>query len=807
MFRYAFRTLAKNPAWTLAAVACLAIGIGANTTVYTAMRALVIAPVPTPNSDRLVMIAEVSPRNPDDPDFDRIAPANLVDWMRQTRTLEHIAGFAWWDVNITGIEEPERVTGFRVTPEFFRTLGERPVLGRVFTDDEGRDGHTDRVILGHPLWKRRFGGDAAVIGRTVQLNGAPHTIVGVMGDDFIFPPGAELWKPFALDGAAAADRDGRRMSAIARLRPTATLEQARAEARVIARRLEIQYPDMNAKWGMRVEPAQVFYARHPRPYLIVMLASVAFVLLIGCANVANLLLARATTRGRELAVRVALGATRGDLMRQMLAESIVVALVGGALGALLALWGVRLMRGAMPAELVRFNPGWTRIAINSDALVFTALVSMATAMLVGLVPAIIASRADPQQALKDSGRTSSGGGRQRLRSALVVGEVALALVLLVGTGLMVRSFIGLVDTDQGYTVKRALTMQLTLPPARYKTDAQLSAFYTTLVDRVRELPGVQSAAVTSSPPPSWDDNSTRFILEGESKPQRGDPAHQERLRIASDGLFATLGASVKRGRDFNRHDGEESPSVAIVSEALARRYWPGEDAIGKRISALADSMHLTTVVGVVSDMRHNPNTGREPLAPVVYIPATQVPWSTMTLVVRTVGEPTSVAANVQKVIGSIDPSLAAGNVVTLERMLSSSLAPQSLTAGMLSVFAGIALVLAVIGIYGVMSYTVSQRTHEIGIRMALGAQQGDVVRRVLRRGLVLAALGIGIGTAGSLAMTRGMAMLLHGVSPTDPLTFGTVAVILAGVALLGSWLPARRAAAVDPVVALRDAQS
>jgi putative ABC transport system permease protein len=767
----------------------------------------VIAPVPTPNSDRLVMMAEVSPRNPDDPDFDRIAPANLVDWMRQTRTLEHIAGFAWWDVNITGIEEPERVTGFRVTPEFFRTLGERPMLGRVFTDDEGRDGHTDRVILGHPLWKRRFGGDAAVVGRTVQLNGAPHTIVGVMGEDFIFPPGAELWKPFALDGATAADRDGRRMSAIARLRPTATLEEARAEATVIARRLEIQYPDMNAKWGMRVEPAQVWYARHSRPYMIVMLASVAFVLLIGCANVANLLLARATTRGRELAVRVALGATRGDLMRQMLAESIVVAFVGGALGALLALWGVRLMRGAMPAELVRFNPGWTRIAINSDALVFTALVSMATAILVGLVPAIIASRADPQQALKDSGRTSSGGGRQRLRSALVVGEVALALVLLVGTGLMVRSFIGLVDTDQGYTVKRALTMQLTLPPARYKTDEQLSAFFTTLVDRVRDVPGVQNAAVTSSPPPSWDDNSTRFILEGEAKPQRGDPAHQERLRIASDGLFATLGASVKRGRDFNRYDDKESPSVAIVSEALARRYWPGQDAIGKRISTLADSMHLTTVVGVVGDMRHNPNTGREPLAPVVYIPATQVPWSTMTLVVRTVGEPAGVSANVQKVIGSIDPSLAAGNVVTLERMLSSSLAPQSLTAGMLSVFAAIALVLAVIGIYGVMSYTVSQRTHEIGIRIALGAQQGDVVRRVLRRGLVLAALGIGIGTAGSLAMTRGMAMLLHEVSPTDPLTFGTVAVILAGVALLGSWLPARRAAAVDPVVALRDAQS
>jgi len=806
MFRYALRTLAKNPAWTLAAVACLAIGIGANTTVYTAMRAIVIAPVPTPNSDRLVTISETLPRGgPDEFDFDKLAPANLIDWMRQTRTLEHIAAFAWWDVNITGINEPERVTGFRVTPEFFRTLGERPALGRAFTDDEGHEGNTDRVILSHPLWVRRFGGDPGVIGRTVQLNGVTHTIVGVMGEDFIFPPGAELWKAFALEGATAADRDGRWVSAIARLRPTATLAEARAEARAIARRLELQYPDMNAKWGMKVEPAQVFYARHTRPYFVVLLASVAFVLLIACANVANLLLARASTRGRELAVRVALGATRGDLIRQMLAESVVISLIGGALGVLLALWGVRLTRNSLPADLVRFNPGWTRIAINDSALVFTVLVSLATALVVGLVPALIASRADPQQALKESGRTTSGsGGRQRLRSALVVGEVALALVLLFGTGLMVRSFIGLFDTDQGYRVNNVLTMQVTLPGARYQPDDSLVAFYNTLADRVRELPGVRGAGMTSSPPPSWNDNSNRFILEGEAKPRRGDPAHQERERIVSDGYFAAIGIPVRHGRDFDRHDEASKPSVAIVSEAFAKRYWPGQDPIGKRISVLATRMALTTIIGVVGDVRYNPNAGRESLAPVVYFPVTQGPWDTMTLVVRTASDPGAITADVQRVIGSIDPALAAGNVLTLDRMLSSSLSPQRITAGMLSVFAGIALLLAVIGIYGVMSYTVNQRTHEIGIRMALGAQRGDVVRRVLRHGVLLAALGIAIGTLGSFAMARGMATLLHEVSPTDPLTFVSVAVILAAVALLGSWLPARRAAAVDPVVALRN---
>jgi putative ABC transport system permease protein len=805
MFRYALRTLFKNPTWTLAAVACLAIGIGANTTVYTAMRAIVIAPVPTPNSDRLVMMSETLARDPDNEDFDKLAPANLIDWSKQTQTLEEVAAFAWWDVNITGIDEPERITGFRVTPQFFRTLGERPALGRAFTDDEGTQGHDDRAILSYPLWKRRFGGDPSVIGRTVQLNGVTHTIIGVMGEDFIFPPGAELWKALALDGVLGQDRDGRWVSAVARLKPNATLEQARVEASIIAKRLELQYPGDNAKWGMRVEPAQIFYGRHPRPYLVIMLASVAFVLLIGCANVANLLLVRATTRGRELAVRVALGATRIDLMRQLLAESVVVALVGGAIGTLFALWGVRLMRGALPAELVKFNPGWTRIAINADALLFTLGVSVATALVIGLIPAFMASRADPQHALKESARSAtSGGSRQRLRSTLVVGEVALALMLLVGTGLMVRSFIGLINVDQGYRVDNAITMQLTLPPARYKTDAEIANFYTTLVDRVRELPGVMSAGVTSSAPPAWNDNSTRFILEGEPAPQRGDPAHQERLRVVSDGYFNTIGISLKLGRDFDRRDGHDALPVIVVSEAFAKKYWPGENPIGKRISPLGSPPIISTVIGVVGDARHNPNVGRPPLAPVLYIAAAQGAWRTMTLVARANGDPTGLTPEIQRTIGKIDPALAAGDVVTLTRMLDGGLAPQRITAWMLSIFAAIAVLLAVIGIYGVMSYNVTQRTHEIGIRMALGAQQGDVVRRIMRQGFGLAATGVAIGSAGSWALTRQMTGLLDWVRGLDALTFASVAAALGLIAMVGSWVPARRAASVDPVVALRD---
>ena len=805
MFRYAFRTLAKNPAWTLAAVACLAIGIAANTTVYTSMRAIVIAPVPTPNSERLVMLAETPPRNPTDPDFDAIAPANLLDWQRESTTLERVAGFAWWVVNLTGIDEPESVTGFRVTEDFFSVLGEVPAIGRAFTPEEMREGNTDRVILGHPLWQRRFGGDRGVVGKTVLLNGVKHTVVGIMGEDFIFPPGAELWKPLALDGVAGRERDGRTLSALGRLRPNVTLDQARAEARTIARRLELQYPQFNAKWGMRIEPAQVFYGRHPRPYVLILLASVAFVLLIGCANVANLLLARATTRGRELAVRVALGATRSDLVRQMFAESVVIAVIGGALGALLSLWGVRLMRDALPAELVRFNPGWTRITVNTDALLFTLLVSLATALIIGLVPALVASRADPQQALKEGGRTSSGaGGRRRLRSALVVGEVALALMLLVGTGLMVRSFVGLIETDQGYRLENALTMQIVLPRDRYDTDEKLVRFYNLMLDRVAEVPGVRAAGVASTAPPAWDDNSTRFILEGEPRPQLGDPAHRERSRIVSDDYFRALELPLRQGRAFTRHDDADAPGVVIVSEALARKYWPNEDVVGKRIAFVAaDSMPLVTIVGVVGDARHNPNVGRPPLAPVVYIPVGQRPWTTMTLVVRTAGDPLASTAAVQRAIGRVDPALAAGEIRTLERMLSMALSPQRVTAGMLSVFAGVAILLAIIGIYGVMSYTVTQRTHEIGIRIALGAQQGDVIKQVLRHGLLLAVLGIVIGGAAALGLTRAMATLLHNVSPTDPLTFTAVILVLAGVALLGSWLPARRAAGVDPVEALR----
>ena len=802
--RLALRALARTPALTIAALLCLAIGIAANTTVFTASNALALHPVPTPNSDRLVMLAETPPRqSATNEDFQSIAPANLIDWQRQSTKLESVAAFSWWDVNITGVDEPERVTGFRVTPNFFSLLGERPLIGRPFTREEGRDGQNASVILSAPLWRRRFASDPGVIGRTLQLNGATHTIVGVMGDDFIFPPAAELWAVRALDGALATERDGRLLRAIGRLKPGVTLDEARAEARTIARRLELQYPDMNAKWGMRVEWADRFYGRHPRQYLIVLMAAVGFVLLIACANVANLLLARASTRHQELAIRVALGATRGNLVRHLFAEGIVLALASGALGTLLSLWGVRLFRSTLPAELLQFNPGWTRIVVDARALLFTCAVAMGTALAVGVAPALIASRADPQHALKEGARSMSVGGRRlRLRGVLVVLEVALALMLLVGTGLMLRSFRGLLSADPGYTADHVLSMQLTVPAARHPAVERVTDFYHTLIDRLAEVPGVRGAAAASILPPSWDDNHQRFYLEGQPVPQRGDAVPEVRARVVSPTYFDVMRIARVRGRTFTRDDAPGRPRVAVVSEALARQFWPTTDAVGRRFTMLGDTT-LTTVVGVVRDVRHNPNTGSEPLSPTLYVPMEQAQWRSMSIVVRTTQDPASVAGDVQRVIGSIDPTLAAGTVRPLERVVRLSLAPQGITAWMLAVFAGIAVLLAAIGIYGVTSYTVSQRTHEIGIRLALGAQRRTVLGNVLRQSMTRIAIGVLFGLAGAAGLTRGLRTLLYDVSPTDPLIFGGVAALLVAVALLGSYLPARRATRIDPVSALR----
>ena len=801
--RLAARSLRRSPGLTAAAVTCLAIGVAANTTVFTAANAVTMHPVPTPNGRGLVMLAETPPRGAE-PDFDAIAPANLLDWARQTATLEQIAAFTSRDVNLTGILEPEAVNGFRVTPNFFRTLQQRPALGRAFTDEEGLEGHASSVILSDRLWRRHFGADALVIGHTVQLNGAPHTVVGVMAPDFDFPAGAELWIPLPLNGATGRERDGRFVSAIGRLRPRISIQTARSEATIIARRLELEYPEFNSKWGMRVEPADRFYGRKPRALLQALLGAVAFVLLIGCANVANLLLARATARGRELAVRVALGARRSDLIRQLLAESGIIAALGGAAGVLVSFGGVAAFRAMLPAELARLYPGWARITIDGTALVFTLGVAVATAILTGLAPALMASRADPQDALRDGARgLTSGADRGRLRGALVVGEIALACSLLIGAGLMVRSLQGLLKADLGYRPEHVLTMRLTLPGSRYAAGPQVQHAFENILAAVRQVPGVQNAAAANFVPAAFEDSRNRLYLEGEPKPKLGDALAGIAYRLVSNGFLDAVGITLLRGRDFASTDNVSSPRVAIVTSRMARRFWPGKDAIGQRFTLLGDTA-LTTVIGVVQDVRGNPNVTTDPTEPMFFMSIGQGAWwRTMSLVVRTSGDPTAVAHSVERAIASVDGTLAPGAVQTLERTVDASMAPQRITAQLIAIFAGMAILLAAIGVYGVMSYTVSRRTREIGVRIALGATAPVVIADVMRHAMILTSAGIALGLIVAVAISGGIRALLYDTSPTDPLTFGVVSVVLLIIALLGSYVPARRAAGVDPLVALR----
>ncbi|HEY5060552.1 MAG TPA: ABC transporter permease, partial [Gemmatimonadaceae bacterium] len=735
-----------------------------------------------------------------------MAPANFVDLARRNRSFGELAAFTNIDANLTGIDEPERVAGFRVTPSYFHALGVSPALGRVFSDDDA--GYTvspDVVILSDGLWRRRFGADPSVIGQKVDLNSVPRTIVGVMPAGFVFPPSAELWTPLSVSGAFGRERDGRTLTGVlARLRPGVTVAQANADVHGIMQQLAREYPEDDGKWSMRVEPADTFYGQHPRPFMLAQLAAIGLVLLIACANVANLLLARATTRAREIAVRRALGASRGRIMRAQLGESLLLALAGGALGALLAVWGVAGVRTILPAEQIRLNPGWTRIDVNGGVLAFTAAISLLTALIVGAAPALIASGADPHLALADGGRSSSpGAARHRLRGLLVAAEMALALTMVAGTFVTVRGFRALARQAPGYRVDHGLTMQLTAPYARYATTADAEKMYDDVLARVRAEPGVANAAYATALPPEWIDYTGRIYLEGEPRPTRSDPARAPRWRMVTPGYFATMDIPIVSGRGFTDHDDTASPGVIVVSETMARSYWPHESALGKRIGYAGNDTSLSTVIGIAADVRYNPNVG-QPIAPTYYVSTTQAhPWRTMSLVVRTNEDPSAMARRVESAVTAVAPSVAPGSVLTLDHLYLTSLSPQRLTSIMMGSFAIIAIVLATIGIYGVMSYTVARRTHDIGVRTALGARPADIVGTVLGTTLRPVLIGVAAGVVGAALMTRVLAHLLTQIASSDPLALAVSAVVLVIAALAGAYLPARRAVRVDPLVALR----
>src|SRR5882672_3185962 len=796
--RYAIRSLIKRPGFTVIAVVTLALGIGANTAIFSAINALLLKPLPFPQLDRVVAIWDKAPIR--GIVHNEVALANYLDWRAQNQSFEQLALYRWWSANLTGVEPPERIQGFLVTANFLDAIGMKPIMGRNFSEEENQPGKDAVAIITHSLWQRRFGGDPNIINKTITLNSITRTVIGVMPERFNFPKGSEVYAPLSMTSELVRSRDSHAYYVIGRLKPGLKLQSAQADIDTITARLEKQYPETNTDLGANVYPIVKDTVRLYDTALWVMMGAVGFVLLIACANVANLMLARASGRQKEIALRSALGASRWRIIRQLLTESLIVALLGGALGVLVAFWGVDLLRVANPGDAAKFAPGWYQLGINFSVLAFTLGLSLFSGLVFGLAPAWQVSKPDLNDSLKEGSRQASSGSH-RLRGLLVISEVALSLMLLVSAGLLIRSFLQLVRTDAGFNPDNLVTMSLVLPAAKYKEEPQRAAFYSDLVHRVQAMPGVESAAAVNYLPLGGSNSSDAFLIEGVPEP----PLGQEfvgRYRVCTPDYFRTMGIPVLKGRGFTEQDKAGAPPVVVVNETLARKYWPNQDPIGKRMrfTGPIERNPWMQVVGVVQDVKHEMNL---PITEDFYVPHAQDAWQSMVLVAKTRVDPLTLAAPIRQEVGTIDKDQPVFDVRTMRDVRAISLALYSFSSVMLSIFAGVALLLAAIGIYGVMSYAVTQRTQEIGIRMALGARVRDVLKLVVRNGMSLAVIGVIVGLAGAYGLTRLLSSLLVGVAPTDLVTFSIVTFALLVVALLACYIPARRATKVDPLVALR----
>ncbi|HWG53149.1 MAG TPA: ABC transporter permease [Gemmatimonadaceae bacterium] len=804
--RYALRRLRGNPAFTAVVVLTLALGIGANSAIFSVVDTVLLKSLPYPNADRLVTIYH------DYPTLKLEAPVSAPgfrDYRDRTHDFESVAVERGWSANLTGVGDPQRLSGARVSGLFFRTMGIAPALGRPITPAEDEPGKNHIVVLSDGLWHRLFGGDPHVIGRTMSLNGEPYEIAGVMPASFhdFWTRTVELWTPLALPPQAFAPGNytNESLNVVARLRGGITLEQAGRDMQAFAQQLKRDYPDQfPPDWTLETRALSTVSTGKIRPALLVLLGAVGFVLLIACANVANLLLARAAGRSKEVAIRTALGASRRDVVRQLLVESVTLSLAGGALGLGLAWWSLRALRAVNPENVPRVQD----LGLNGTVLLFTLAIALATGVLFGLVPALQMSRSDLNATLREGGRSGmadrSGKG---VRRALVVAEVALALMLLTGAGLLLRSFARLQGVDPGFDARNVLTFTLSLPQAKYPSDTAVTSFFDAVLPRIRAVPGVRSAAAISPIPFSGQWSTGSYNVEGYTPPPNGNMPWGD-IRVASPGYFSTLRIPVRRGHGITQQDGEGALPVAVVDEEFVRRFLkPGDDPIGHRLwfgsPTASDSTKYITIIGVVS------HTKQEALdadaRPQLYLPYQQAGrLNGMDIAVRTTGDPRQYVGAIRRAIQSVDADQPMSSVRDLDEMVSASLGQRRMSTVLLGTFAGIALVLACIGLYGVMAYSVSQRAREMGIRMALGARHLDVMGLVLRQGMTLVLAGIAIGVVAALLLTRVMASQLYDVRATDPATFVGVALLLAGVAFLATYLPARRATHVDPVVTLRE---
>jgi len=798
---FALRQLRKSPGFTAVAVITLALGIGANTAIFSVVNAVLLRPLPYKDDSRLVVILNQG-RNP-------VAPANFIDWRRQSRSFSQMGAAEYWTPNLTGTDNPEKLWALHVSPDIFPMLGVQPLLGRMFLPEEQDVGKEHEVVLSYSLWQSHFAGNPEIIGRAVALSGETYTVVGVMPRDFKFAPfwatKAQLWAPLAL-GSRLTDRGGSSLRVFARLNPGVTLEQAQAEMAGITGRLEREFPGTNQ--DMQVVSLREKVVGNIRPALLVLLGAVGFVLLIACANVSHMLLARAAARREEIALRTALGAGRWDVFRQLLTESLTLALLGGGAGLLLAVWGVRVLLVISPAAIPRVET----VGVDGLVLLFALAISLLTGLAFGMVPAWRATAVNLSDALKEGKRGSSEGlHRNRLRGLLVGSEFALAVVLLAGAGLMVRTFLALQNVDAGFDPHGVLSMVVGVAGTEQASGGHTGNFYQEVLRKVAAVPGVQSVSGINHLPLAGDEWGFPFHIEGRPPEPPGKDLVAT-YRAVFPGYFRTMRIPILHGRDVTDADNLRAPGVVVINDYLARRYWPGEDAIGKRITFddPAKNPSWLTVVGVTKNTARGNWTSppeEEVFLPYLqnraYLDAPSPPFAYLTLVVRTGLDPVALAPAIRGAIHSLDANIPLSEIQTMDHVVAEANGQSRFYLILLGAFAAVALVLAGVGIYGVMSYSVSRRTHEIGVRMALGAQGRDVLRLVVFQGIIQALAGVAVGLAGALALSRLMGGLLYGTRPTDPATFAVVVLVLSGVAIAASYIPARRAAKVDPMVALR----